>query len=51
MTRLAAGFSLPDNPRGGGLPGPWLSPVLAPCTGAAALAASGWISSNPVAGG
>jgi hypothetical protein len=44
-------LSLPDNPQGGGLPGPWLSPVLAPCTGAAALAASGWISNNPAAGG
>jgi len=44
-------LSLPDNPYGGGLPGPWLSPVLAPCTGAAALAASGWISVNPAAGG
>jgi hypothetical protein len=53
--RLHAGgciyLSLPDNPDGGGLPGPWLSPVLAPCTGAAALAASGYISSNPAAGG
>jgi hypothetical protein len=53
--RLRAGgciyLSLPDNPHGGGLPGPWLSPVLAPCTGAAALAASGWISNNPAAGG
>jgi hypothetical protein len=53
--RLRAGgciyLSLPDNPDGGGLPGPWLSPVLAPCTGAAALAASGYISNNPAAGG
>jgi hypothetical protein len=44
-------LGLPDNPHGEGLPGPWLSPVLAPCTGAAALAASGWISNNPAAGG
>jgi hypothetical protein len=43
-------LSLPDNPPGG-LPGPWLSPVHAPCTGAAALAASGWISVNPTLGG
>jgi hypothetical protein len=53
--RLRAGgciyLGLPDNPDGGGLPGPWLGPVLAPCTGAAALAASGWISINPAAGG
>jgi hypothetical protein len=53
--RLRAGgcvyLSLPDNPDGGGLPGPWQSPVQAPCTGAAALAASGWISNNPNAGG
>ena len=53
--RLRAGgciyLSLPDNPHGGGLPGPWLSPVRAPCTGASALAASGWISNNPAAGG
>jgi hypothetical protein len=52
--RLRAGgciyLSLPDNPHAGGLPGPWLSPVRAPCTGAAALAASGWISNNPAAG-
>lgn len=52
--RLRAGgciyLSLPDNPHGG-LPGPWLSPVRAPCTGASALAASGWISNNPAAGG
>ena len=44
-------LSLPDNPEGGGLPGPWLSPVHALCTGAAALAASGWISVNPTLGG
>jgi hypothetical protein len=53
--RLHAGgcvfLSLPDNPDGGGLPGPWLGPVLAPCTGASAMAASGWISNNPAAGG
>jgi hypothetical protein len=53
--RLRAGgciyLGLPDNPHGGGWPGPWLSPVQAPCTGAAALAASGWISNNPTAGG
>jgi hypothetical protein len=53
--RLRAGgciyLSVPDNPDGGGLPGPWLSPALAPCTGAAALAASGYISNNPAAGG
>jgi hypothetical protein len=53
--RLRAGgcayLSLPDDPDGGGLPGPWLSPVLAPCTGTAALAAAGWISNNPAAGG
>ena len=53
--RLRAGgciyLSMPDNPDGGGLPGPWLSPAEAPCTGAAALAASGWISNNPAAGG
>lgn len=52
--RLRAGgciyLSLPDNPPGEGLPGPWLSPLLAPCTGTAALAASGWISNNPAAG-
>lgn len=52
--RLRAGgcvyLSLPDNPDGG-LPGPWLSPVHAPCTGAAALAASGWTSVNPTLGG
>lgn len=44
-------LSLPDDPEGGGLPGPWLSPVHAPCTGAAALAASGWLSVNPTLGG
>jgi hypothetical protein len=44
-------LSLPDNPQADGLPGPWLGPVHAPCTGAAALAASGWISSDPTAGG
>jgi hypothetical protein len=53
--RLRAGgcvyLSMPDNPDGNGLPGPWLSPVHAACTGAAALAASGWISQNPTAGG
>jgi hypothetical protein len=53
--RLRAGgciyLSLPDDPDGEGLPGPWLSPAEAPCTGAAALAASGWISNNPAAGG
>ncbi len=43
-------LSLPDNPHGG-LPGPWLSPVQAVCTGAAATGASGWISVNPTAGG
>ncbi len=43
-------LSLPDDPDDG-LPGPWLSPVRSPCTGAAALAASGWISNNPAAGG
>jgi hypothetical protein len=43
--------SAADDPQDGGLPGPWLSPVQAPCTGAAALAASGWISNNPAAGG
>lgn len=44
-------LGLPDDPAANGLPGPWLGPVAAPCTGAAALAASGWISSDPTAGG
>lgn len=44
-------LSVPDDPASAGLPGPWLSPVHAPCTGAAALAASGWISVDPARGG